>query len=93
MRYTDPGDGIDDNGGNPRTLAKNYIYVTWAWPSNMANPSSFEVAIYIGTDPTATNTYVVPLQKTLGSDRAVQVMVPIKTTLTGINASVRAIYG
>lgn len=92
MKYLDIGDGVDDNAGAPRTVKRKYLYVTWGWPSTANNPSSFEVVICIGTDPTATNTYVVPIQKTLGTDRAIQVAVPVKTALTGINSYVRALY-
>jgi hypothetical protein len=92
MKTMDPGDGIDDNGGNPQTLKKNYLYATWSWPSNCSNPSGFDVVFCTGTDPTATGNYIVPIQKALGADRGLQIALPIKTTITGVNAFVRATY-
>jgi hypothetical protein len=96
MRFEkDSEDGLSSTGGTgggPAILKRQYIAVTWAWPSNVANPSGFEVVIYIGTDPTATDTYVVPPQKCLGTDRHLQVTVSPSTNLTDINAAVRALY-
>jgi hypothetical protein len=96
MKYIDDdGDGLSGTGGShggPAVLKRKYIAVTWAWPSNVANPSSFEAVIYIGTDPTATDTYVVPPQKCLGTDRHLQATVSPSTNLTNINAAVRALY-
>ena len=93
MKFVDTGDGIDDNGGSPQTVKKDYIYVTWGWNSNYTAPLNFEIAIFTGTDPTASSNYIVPIQKALPTDRALQVNVPIKTQLTGLNSAVRAIYG
>ena len=93
MRMMDQGDGIDDNGGVPLTLKKNYIYVTWQWPANVANPTAFEVAIFTGTDPSVTNNYVVDLIRCLGTDRALQVAVPVKVQTSNINPAVRAVFG
>jgi len=92
MKFVDPGDGIDDNSGTPQTLKKNYLYATWGWPTNVPLPSSFEVVFFTGTDPTVTNNYVAPIQKALPTDRGLQIALPIKTTLTGINVAVRAVY-
>ena len=93
MKFVDTGDGIDDNGGSPQTVKKDYIYVTWGWNSNYTAPLNFEIAIFTGTDPTASSNYIVPIQKALPTDRALQVNVPIKTQLTGLNSAVRAIFG
>jgi hypothetical protein len=95
MRSKDDSDGISGTGGTgggPAVLRRQYIAVTWEWPSNVANPSSFEVAIYTGADPTATDTYVVPLKKCLGTDMRLQVTVSPSTNLTNISAAVRALY-
>jgi hypothetical protein len=91
----DDVDGLSVTGGTggvPAVLRRQYIAVTWAWPTNVANPPNFEVVIYKGTDPTATDTYVVPPQKCLGTDRHLQVTVSPSTNLTNINAAVRALY-
>jgi hypothetical protein len=95
MRSKDDMDAVISTGGTaggPAVLKRQYIAVTWTWPSNDANPASFEVAIYIGADPTATDNYVVPLKKCLGTDRHLQVAVSPSTNLTNINAAVRALY-
>ena len=92
MRFLDTGDGLDDNGGAPRTLKKQYLYTTWGWPATVADPMAFEVVFCLGTDPTATGTYIAPIHRALGNDRGLQITVPVKTTLTGVNSYVRAIY-
>lgn len=92
MRSLDTGDGIDDNGGVPRTLLRNYLYTTWTWPANAPDPLAFEVIFFTGTDPAVTNNYLVPIQKALPSDRGLQIALPIKTTITNVNTAVRAIY-
>jgi len=92
MRMIDTGDGLDDNGGSPQSLKKNYLYATWVWPANFPAPSAFEVVFCTGTDPTVTNNYLVPIQEALPTDRGLQIALPIKTTITGVNAFVRAVY-
>jgi hypothetical protein len=91
----DNGDGLSGTGGTgggPAVLRRQYIAVTWAWPTNVANPPNFEAVIYTGADPTATDTYVVPPQRCLGTDRHLQVTVSPSTNLTNIHAAVRALY-
>jgi hypothetical protein len=92
MRFLDTGDGVDDNGGVPKTVKKKYLYTTWSWPATAPTPSAFEVVFCIGTDPSATDTYIVPIQRALGTDRGLQVAIPIRTALTGVNSYVRALY-
>jgi hypothetical protein len=91
----DDGDGLSGTGGTggvPAVLKRQYIAVTWAWHTNVANPPNFEVVIYKGTDPTATDTYVVTPQQCPGTDRHLQVTVSPSTNLTNINAAVSALY-
>lgn len=94
MRYDmGTGDGVTGTGGGggPAWLAKQFIYVTWIWPSNAANPSWFEIVTYTGTDPTQTDTYVFD-QKVPGTERHLQMVVTPSVDLVGIKAAVRAIY-
>lgn len=93
MRYMekDWGDGVDDNGGNPRTVKKKWITVTWQFPAGVTC-TGFEIAIFTGTDPAATDAYLVPLQKALPADRKLVVAVAPNTTITNVNAAVRALY-
>lgn len=91
----DDGDGLTGTGGTgggPAVLKRQYIYVTWAWPSNIANPPGFEVVIYTGMDPTAADTYLKPPARCPGTDRHFQVTVAPGANLTNINAAVRATY-
>ena len=93
MKMAPSSDGIDDNGGNPQTLKLNYLYATWGWPSNVPLPAWFEVVFYIGTNPSIPGTYIQGIQKVQPTENhECQISVPIKTTLTGINVAVRAIY-
>jgi hypothetical protein len=88
-------DGSTSTGGlngGPAHFAKQYVYVTWAWPSNMVNPTAFDVAIYTGTDPTATDLYLSPIQRCEGADRHIQFTTVPTASISNINASVRAVY-
>jgi len=92
-RLIDPGDGLDNNGGSPQTLAKSYLYATWGWPAQIPLPAWFEVVFYIGTNPSIPGTYIVPIQKVQPTENhECQISVPIKTALTGVNVAVRAVY-
>ena len=87
----DWGDGIEDGDGAPRTRKKKWITVTWQFPAGVTC-TGFEVAIFTGTDPAATDAYLVPLQKALPSDRKLVVAVAPNATLSNVNAAVRALY-
>lgn len=93
MRYAerDWGDGVEDNDGTPRTVKRKWITVTWQFPTTVT-VAGFEVAIFFGTDPAASDNYLVPIQKALPGDREVEVAVAPTVTLSNVNAAVRAIY-
>ncbi len=94
MRYSrdDFGDGVDDNGGSPRTVAKKWITVTWNFPASVTC-SGFEVVIYTGTDPTNPDAHIMPVQKVPDpTDRELVVACAPNTTIANANAAVRAIY-
>ena len=93
MRYDiGTGDGIGNSGGNPAWLARQYVFITWQWPTNTANPSYFEVIAYTGTDPSQTDTYVFAPQRVPGTDRHLQMVLTPTANVTGIQAAVRSIY-
>ena len=86
------GDGISDNGGSPVTVKNKWLKVTWDFPTGTLC-SGFEVAIFLGTDPTNTDNYIVPIQQALPTDRKLVVVINPNVNLTGVNAVVRTIYG
>ena len=86
------GDGIGNVGGGPTWLNRQYVYVTWTWPSNVPNPPYFEVVAYTGTDPSQTDTYVFQAQTVPGTDRHLQMVITPTTNVTGIQAAVRSVY-
>ena len=92
MRFYDPGDGINNNGGSPTTIIRNHITVSWLWPSNCANPAYFEVVCYTGADASATSSYLFAPIQVHGMDRTLVTPISPGTSMTGINASVRAFY-
>ena len=95
MRYLDEGwqDGISDGGGHPVTVKNKYLKVSWDFPSNVTQCTGFEIAVFLGTDPTATANYMVPSQSALPEDREVVIVINPSINLTGVNAVARAIYG
>lgn len=86
----DPGGG---GGGTPGTGKLEYLYLTWAWPANIANPNGgFEVIFFTGTDPTVSDTYLcLPIQCP-PTDRHCQQPLSLSVNLTNVNAAVRAVY-
>jgi len=91
MQQDDWNDGVDDNGGNPRTVKKKWITVTWQFPSGVTC-NGFEIAIFTGTNPANTDAYLVPIQQVLPGDRKLVVAVAPNTTISNVNAAVRALY-
>ncbi len=93
MKFNDPGDGIDDNGGAPVTRKVVYVYATWQWPSNVPNPTCFEAITFLGTDPTTAIAILAGPTKTAdGSVRDIQWPIRLKAGISNANAAVRPIW-
>ena len=90
----DAGGGGVGGGSSPGFFGLQYLYVTWLWPANVPNPTGgFDVIFYTGTDPTNTNNYVFsPADHCEPTDRQFQRPCAPGTSLTGVNAAVRAVY-
>ena len=86
------GDGISDNGGSPVTVKNKWLRVKWDFPAEIPC-TGFEIAIFLGTDPSNTDNYIVPVQEALPGDRKLVVIINPNVNLTGVNSVVRAIYG
>lgn len=93
MEFIPIGSGVHTSGATVTTLANDLITVQWQWGANTPDPEAFEVAIYTGNNPEDTSQYLIPLGRTLGSDRQYVYSVPIVVQLTGLSAAVRAIFG
>jgi hypothetical protein len=93
----DPGDagngggGVTPGGGGTLYTRKT-ITITWAFPANSPNPEAFEVVAFTGTDPTDTTAYLFAPVRVLGADREFKRSIFPKTSLTNVNAAVRAVY-
>lgn len=95
----DPGDGGNGGGGGTPppggggTLFKRKkLTITWGFPSNAPNPTSFTVVAFTGTDPTDTTKYLINPVDCLPTDRSYECSIFPKTALTNVNAAVRANY-
>jgi hypothetical protein len=88
----DWNDGVDDNGGVPRTAKKAWLDINWAFPPNAPNPLHFTVVAFTGTDPTDTTKYLFQPMAVLPTDRRLVIAISPNANVTGINAAVRADY-
>ena len=88
----DWNDGVDDNGGVPRTVKKTWLDINWAFPATAPTPLSFTVVAFTGTDPTDTTKYLFQPMTMLPTDRRLVVAISPNANVTGINAAVRADY-
>ena len=88
----DWNDGVDDNGGVPRTVKKNWLDINWAFPANAPAPLSFTVVAFTGTDPTNTASYLFQPMTMLPTDRRLVVAISPNVSVANINAAVRADY-
>lgn len=96
-KIMDPGDngnggGTGTGGGGGTLFGRKTLTVNWSFPSNAPNPSAFEVVVFTGTDPTDTTKYLINPVQTTGADRSYECSIFPKTTLSNVNAAVRAIY-
>lgn len=94
MRMIDDdwGDGVDDNGGVPRTVKKTWLDINWAFPANAPAPASFTVVVFTGTDPTNTANYLFQPVVMPSTDRRLVKAISPNISVANINAAVRADY-
>ena len=92
MLKDDWNDGVDDNGGSPRTVQKRWLDINWAFPATAPAPLSFTVVAFTGTDPTNTASYLFQPMTMLPTDRRLVVAISPNVSVANINAAVRANY-
>lgn len=102
MRLTqdvlDPGDresgggGTTGKGSGGTLYGRKTITITWSFPANAPDPDAFDVVAFTGTDPTDTTSYLFAPVRVLGKDREFKQSIFPKTTLSNVNAAVRAVY-
>lgn len=81
------------SGGGPATINPGWLNINWTF-SSMYEPLivGFDVVAYTGSDPTDSTKYLFAIQRVNPNVRQlVKSILPI-TTLTNVNASVRAVY-
>jgi hypothetical protein len=93
----DPGDagnggGTGTPGGGGVLFESNELLITWAFPANAPNPTSFTVVAFTGSDPLDTTKYLFPPVECLPTDRSYKCDIWPKTTLTDVHGAVRANY-
>ena len=88
----DWNDGVDDNGGTPRTVKKTWLDINWAFPATAPAPLSFTVIVFTGTDTTDTTKYLFQPMTALPTDRRLVVAISPNVSVANINAAVRADY-
>ena len=87
-----PGSGVT-GGGTPGFSNVQYLYVTWLWPANVANPSGgFDVVFYTLTDATNTDKYLMDPIHCEPNDRHCQQPVALSSNLANVNVAVRSVY-
>ena len=92
MQKDDWNDGVDDNGGSPRTVKKTWLDINWLFPAGAPNPSSFTVIAFTGTDPTDSTKYLFPPTTVPGADRRLVIGIAPNVSVSGINAAAKAEY-
>ena len=92
MIRDDWNDGVDDNGGTPRTVKKSWLTISWQFPAQAPNPATFTVVAYTGSNPDAAEAYLFEPVKVPGDQRRLVVAISPNTSVSGINAAVRTDY-
>lgn len=85
-------DGVDDNGGTPRTLKKSWLTIAWDFPVQAPIPNSFTVVAYTGTGPDQADTYLFDPVTVPGDQRRLVAAISPNVSVSGIKAAVRADY-
>ncbi len=80
------------SSGGLTAAAPIWLTVTWDWPANNTQPTGFEVIAFTGTDPTATDNYLFPIATVGPTALSYSAPVQLTTSLSNVNAAVRAIY-
>jgi hypothetical protein len=69
-----------------------WLTIAWTWPNNYPKPAGFEVVAFTGSDPTVAADYLFDITTVEASVRTLTVAVTPTTTMSTVNAAVRAIY-
>lgn len=89
----DTGAGLVTTGGGTTAYEQQWLEAVWTLPTGAPIPDNFEVAFFTGSDPTATDVFILPIQEVPSSDRSLVVSISALATLTNVRAAVRSVYG
>ncbi len=89
---TSASDGITVTASGATAVAKVWLTITWTWSNNFPAPTGFNVIAFTGSDPTAAANYLFDMITVVANARSYAIAVTPTSSMSTVNAAVRAIY-